>query len=276
MKRIVLAAIASSLFACGGGGAPALHSFTYGTPTTPSATQASTASDAQSSLQSVAGVGGSSSAPTSAPTLTDELTSALPQSGTALFAPLPTAAQPQAQAAGQDGALRAMRSAGLSVGNSNCVSQTATSVTYNNCTYNGDGYNGTLNGSISVSSQQVTWDITWTIAGSSQGVTVNGSFKWSGQLAWTSSTIKGYGRSEYVVNGSANGQSYDLAYTAGFDVDVTYISSPSYCIATGTLELRRVVSGSTASQAGMHDAAWKFTWSGDGQSCGTVTVASGH
>jgi hypothetical protein len=63
-----------------------------------------------------------------------------------VFAPLPSAAQ----AAGQDGALRAMRSAGLSMGNSNCVSSTATSVTYNNCTYNGDGYNGSLNGSINM------------------------------------------------------------------------------------------------------------------------------
>jgi hypothetical protein len=274
MKRVLLAGLASFLFACGGGGpsAPALRNFTYGTPTAPSGTQAATADTAQSSLGDVAGVGGQSS-PTGAPTLADSLANELPPGGTAVFAPLPAAAR----AAGEEGALRAMRGAGLTIGNSNCVSETATSVTYSNCTYNGDGYNGTLNGSISiVPNQQVSWNITWTISGSSQGVTINGSFKWSGQIAWTATTIKGFGRSEYVVNGSANGQNYDLAYTAGFDVDITYISSPSYCVASGTLEIRRVVAGSSASQAGLHDAAWKFTWSGNGSSCGTVQVAAGH
>ena len=58
-------------------------------------------------------------------------------------------------------------------------------------------------------------------------------------------------------------------------MDVTYITTPSSCIASGTLELRRVVAGSSASQTGMHDGAWKFTWSGNGSACGTVTVASG-
>ena len=146
MKRVLLAGLASFLFACGGGGpsAPALHNFSYGTPTTPSTTQQATADTAQSSLQTVTGAGGGTASPTSAPTLTDELASGLPMSGTAKFAPLPA----QAQAAGPDGALRAMRSAGLSVGNSNCVTSTATSVTYSNCTYNGDGYNGTVHGAI--------------------------------------------------------------------------------------------------------------------------------
>lgn len=273
MKRVLLAGLASFLFACGGGSnAPALRNFSYGTPTAPSASQQATADTAQGGLQTVTGAGGGTASPTSAPTLADELSSGLPMSGTAKFAPLPV----QAQAAGPDGALRAMRSAGLSVGNSNCVTSTDTSVTYSNCTYNGDGYNGTLNGSITiVPNQQVSWNITWTISGSSQGTTINGSFKWSGQLAWTTTTIKGFGRSEYVVNGSANGQNYDLAWTAGFDVDLVYLGPPSDCIASGTVEIRRVVSGSSASQAGMHDGAWKFTWSGNGSSCGTATVASG-
>lgn len=274
MKRVLLATIAGFLFGCGGGiSAPPLRSFSYGTPTTPSASQSAAASTAQSNLQGVAGVGGQSSSPTGAPTLADELANQLPAGGTAVLAPLPTEA---ARAAGQEGALRAMRSAGLSVGNSNCVSSTATSVTYNNCSYNGDGFNGSLNGSITIApNQSVSWNITWTVSGSSQGVTVNGSFKWSGQIAWTSTTIKGDGRSEYVVTGSANGQSYELAYTAGFDVDVTYLSSPSYCIATGSLEIRRVVAGKSASQVGMKDGAWKFTWTGNGTSCGTVQVAAG-
>jgi hypothetical protein len=272
MKRVLLAGIASFLFACGGGPkAPALHSFNYGSPATPNGTQASTASTAQSSFQSIAGVGGMSSTPTSAPTLTDELTSDLGQAA-AVFEPLPA----EVRTPVQNAAIRGVRSAALVVGNQNCVSSSATSVTYNNCTYNGDGFNGTLNGSITITpNQQVTWDITYTISGSSQGVSVNGSFRWSGQLAWTSSTIKGFGRSEYAITASGNGQSAEIAYTSGFDVDVTYLTSPQYCIATGTLELRRVVGGKNAADAGLHDGAWKFTWSGNGSSCGTLQVATG-
>jgi len=272
MKRVLLAGIASFLFACGGGPtAPALHSFNYGSPATPNGTQASTASVAQSSFQSIAGVGGMASTPTSAPTLTDELTSDLGQAA-AVFEPLPT----EVRAPVQNAAIRGMRSAALTVGNQNCVTSSATSVSYNNCSYNGDGFNGTLNGSITITpNQQVTWDITYTISGSTQGVSVNGSFRWSGQLAWTSSTIKGFGRSEYAITASGNGQSAEIAYTSGFDVDVTYLSSPQYCIATGTLELRRVVGGKNASDAGLHDGAWKFTWSGNGSTCGTLQVATG-
>jgi len=272
MKRILLAGIASFLFACGGGPkAPALRTFNYGAPTTPSSTQATTASTAQSSLQSIAGVGGMSSSPTVAPTLADDLTSG-PVGTLALFAPLPA----EVRAPVQNTAIRGMGSAALTVGNQNCVSTTDTKVSYNNCSYNGDGFNGTLNGSISITpNQQITWDITYTISGSSQGVSVNGSFHWYGQVAWTSSTITGYGRSEYAITASGNGQSVEVAYTSGFDVNVTYISSPSYCIATGTLELRRVVAGKDAAQAGLHDGALKFTWSGNGSACGTLTVATG-
>ena len=273
MKRVLLAGFASFLFACGGGPkAPALRNFSYGSPTTPNASQTSTADMAENSFQSIAGVGGQSSTPTAAPTLADELTSDLGQSA-AVFAPLPT----EVRASVQQTALRGMRSAALTVGDSNCVSSSATSVTYNNCSYNGDGFNGTLNGSISITpNQQVTWDITYTISGSSQGVTVNGSFRWYGQLSWTSSTIRGSGRSEYAIRASGNGQSAEVAYTSGFDVDLTYLTSPSYCVATGTLELRRVVAGSSAAQAGLRDGAWKFTWSGNGSTCGTLQVAAGN
>jgi hypothetical protein len=273
MKRVLLAGIASCLFACGGGPqAPALRNFTYGAPTAPSASQSSTASGAESSLQSIAGVGGQSSAPTGAPTLADSLSNELGGGAFALFAPLPAEVRTQVQ----NNALRGVHTAALTVGNEACVSTTDTKVSYNNCSYNGDGFNGTLNGSISITpNQQIAWDITYTISGSSQGVTVNGSFHWYGQVAWTSSTIKGYGRSEYVVTASGNGQSAEVASTSGFDVDVTYITSPSYCVATGTLEIRRVVGGKNGNDTGLHDGAWKFTWTGNGTSCGAVTVATG-
>jgi hypothetical protein len=272
MKRVLLAGLASVLFACGGGPkAPELRNFSYGAPTTPGPTQSGTAQNAASSFQSIAGVGGQSSVPTSAPTLTDSLTSQLGQAA-AVFAPLPT----EVRAPVQNSATIGVQRAALTVGDQHCVSSSPTSVSYNNCSYNGDGFNGTLNGSISITpNQQISWDITYTINGSSQGVTVNGSFHWYGQVQWTSSTIKGYGRSEYVITASGNGQSAEVAYTAGFDVDVTYITTPQYCIASGTLELRRVVAGKNASDTGMTDAAWKFTWSGNGSSCGTLAVATG-
>ena len=271
MKRVLLAGLASFIFACGGGPkAPELRNFNYGAPTTPSGTQSSTAAEADSSLRSIAGVG-QTSTPTAAPQLADSLTGDL-GGAAAIFAPLPEAVR----APVQNAALRGVRGAALTVGNQNCVSTTDTKVSYNNCTYNGDGFNGTLNGSISITpNQQVTWDISYTISGSTQGVSVNGSFHWYGQVSWTDHSIKGYGRSEYAITASGNGQSAEVAYTSGFDVDVTYITTPQYCVATGTLELRRVVAGKDAAQAGFHDGAWKFTWSGNGSACGTLTVATG-
>lgn len=273
MKRVLLAGIASFLFACGGGPtAPALRTFNYGTPTTPTAAQASTASTGESSLQSIACVGGQVSTPTSAPTLADALTGGLGSGALAVFEPLPAAVRTQVQ----NSALRGVSGAALTVGNQNCVSTSDTKVSYTNCSYNGDGFNGTLNGSITITpNQQIAWDITYTVTGSSQGVSVNGSFHWYGQVAWTTSTIKGYGRSEYAITASGNGQNVEVAYTSGFDVDVTYITQPSYCIASGTLELRRVVGGKDASQAGLHDGAWKFTWTPNGSACGTLTVQTG-
>ena len=274
MKRVLLAGIASFLFACGSSvpKAPALRSFNYGSPTTPSATQAGTASTGESSLQSIAGVGGQVSTPTTAPTLADELAGGLGSGALAVFEPLPAAVRTQVQ----NSALRGVNGAALTVGNQNCVTTSDTKVSYNNCSYNGDGFNGTLNGSISITpNQQITWDITYTISGSSQGVSVNGSFHWYGQVAWTSTTIKGYGRSEYVITANGNGQSAEVAYTSGFDVDVTYITTPSYCVASGTLEIRRVVGGKNGNDTGLHDGAWKFTWAGNGSACGTVTVATG-
>jgi hypothetical protein len=273
MKRVLLAGIASFLFACGGGPtAPALRNFNYGAPTAPSASQASTASSAESSLQSIAGAAGQVSTPTSAPTLADDLTNQMGAGALATFAPLPAEVRTQVQ----NSALRGVNGAALTVGNQNCVSTSGTKVSYNSCSYNGDGFDGTLNGSITITpNQQIAWDITYTISGSSQGVSVNGSFHWYGQVAWTTSTIKGYGRSEYVVTASGNGQSAEVAATSGFDVDVTYITTPSYCVATGTLELRRVVGGKNGNDTGLHDGAWKFTWTGDGTTCGTVMVAIG-
>jgi hypothetical protein len=123
MKRVLLAGLASFLFACGGGPkAPPLRNFNYGSPTTQSGSQTSTAAEADSSLRSIAGVG-QTSTPTSAPQLADELTTSVGGSS-AVFAPLPAEVRTQVQSS----ALRGVRGAALTVGDQHCVSTTDTKV----------------------------------------------------------------------------------------------------------------------------------------------------
>ncbi len=274
MRRLLsLAGVASLVCACGssngsnnngGSNPPALRTFSYGAPAAPSAAQSSTATVAQTRLVSVAGAGGQRSTPEAAPALADQLAAQLPLSGT-LMAPVPG---PEALRALESAAAVASgRSAALDT--TTCATTTATSITFRNCTYSESGFNGTLNGSIQMTSTSATWDITYGASGTSGNTTFNMSFHWSGQVSWTQTTLQGFGRSEATGSSSSAGQSDSYSYTAGWDANLTLQNG---CITSGTLEIRRTVSSQTASQNALHDAAWKFTWTG----CNQVQVATGH
>lgn len=271
MTRVVLfTGIAGLLFGCGGNLAPPpLRSFNYGAPTAADGNQQSTADSAQSGMNSILSSPGNTSSASAAPTLTDSLASSLPES--LLSEPmnaLPGTSSVAVATAGRDGLLRSLRSPALQA---DCAKVTDTSITYDHCTYDSSGYSGTLEGSITVAANSVSWDITFTFSISTQGVSGNGYYNWKGQMAWTATTITGNGRSAFTVHASGNGQSADLASTTGVDLNLTYEPSPSFCITGGTLELRRVVAASGGTENVMKDAAIKFTWNG----CGNVTVATG-
>ena len=275
MKRMwMLAGIAGLVAGCGSTSAPALKTYSYGNGALPTGPQESAAVSAENGFQGISTAGTNVSGAMNGPALADSVANAIDlgnSSGGLLRAPtvtLPAAvrAEPVAAAA-RAGMAGALRSPALQA---SCAQVGDHSVTYSGCSYNSDSFNGTLNGTITVNGQTVTWDITYTISISAQGVSGNGSFHFVGNLTVTATTIVGTGRSEYVVHASGNGESIEVGQTTGFDANLQY-SSPQYCVTGGTLEVRRstVVSGS---QSGSFDGGVKFTWTG----CGVVTVAVGQ
>lgn len=273
MRTLVVVGLGVVLAACGGSnnggnnnnnGTPGLKTFNYGTPQAPTAAQQSTANTAQTHLNSAvnASLNGQVASAASLPSLTDSLAGSLP----ALLAVPPeeslvSGREPQA--------LIARRTGGLTQG---CYSVSSSSITYNNCVISGSGFSETLNGTETVGAGSITWNLTVTWTYSSGNISENGTYSWSGQVAITASTIVGQGRSSFTGHIVSGGNTYDYVYTAGFDANLTYQKSPSFCIVSGTLEIRRTLnSTSNAGATPVHDAAAKYTWSG----CGSVTVAKG-
>ena len=275
MKRVLfLAGIAGALVGCGNGlpTPPALPSFNYGAPTSNlSAQQSNAASMAASGIGDASGTDGSAATPTAAPVLADELASELPSSALLKAAPSPEAALVSLAVPTSESAAPAFRSSGLSVGTSNCISQTDTKVTYSNCSYSGDGFSWTLNGSISVAPGSLNWDIQATFSASNNGFSGKGQFHWYGQLSWTSTTVQGMGRSELAVRADGQGQHVEIAATTGWNANLQ-IDATNHCISGGSVEVARAVEGSGSNGQHVSEAVgWKFTWSG----CNNVQVAVG-
>ena len=276
MKRLLfLAGIAGALVGCGSGlpKPPALPSFNYGTPTSSlSSDQNNAAHTAESGIGDASGVDGSTASPQAAPVLADELASDLPSSALLKAAPSPEAVLRSLPVPSSESAARAFRSSGLSVGSSNCISQTDNRVTYSNCSYNGDGFSWTLNGSISVAPGSLDWDIQAEFSASSEGITGKGMFQWRGDLHWTLTTVEGSGRSELAVRVDGNGQHAEIAATTGWQADLQ-VDSTNHCISGGSFEVARAVEGTGDNGQHVSEAVgWKFTWSG----CNNVQVAVGN
>jgi hypothetical protein len=264
-----------AVLACGGSnggnnnnnnnGTPGLKTFSYGNPQAPTSAQQNTANRAQTQMNNAvkASVNGQVSSASSLPSLTDSLAGSLPNN---LIA---EPGDPAAATVGHEASLLAHHTSELNEG---CYTFSSSSITYNNCTISGSGFNETLNGNLTVSGNTVTWNLTVTYTYSSGNVSTNGTFNWTGQLTVTETTIVGQGRSSFSGHASSGSTTYDYQYTAGFDANLTYQSSP-YCITGGTLEIRRTLNGtSNAGAVPVHDAAAKYTWTG----CGSVTVATGN
>ena len=273
MRTLALLGLVTVL-ACGGSnggnnnnnnnGTPGLKTFSYGSPQAPTAAQQNTANSAQTQMNNAvkASVNGQVSNAASLPSLTDSLAGSLPNN-------LLAVPENPAATIGGEASLLIHRSSELNQG---CYTFTSSSITYSNCTISGSGFNETLNGSLSVSGNTVTWNLTVTYAYSSGNVSANGTYNWTGQLTVTETTIIGQGRSAFSGHAASGSTTYDYQYTAGFDANLTYQASP-YCITGGTLEVRRTLNGtSNAGAVPVHDAALKYTWTG----CGSVEVARGN
>jgi len=276
MKRILfLAGFAGALVGCGSGlpTPPALPTFNYGSPSSSlSSDQSNAASTAASGIGDASGADGNAADPTAAPVLADRLATSLPSSALLKSAPSPEGALRSLGIPTSLAAARGFRSSALSVGTSACISQTDTKVTYSNCSYSGDGFSWTLNGSISVATGSLSWDIQATFSADTQGVSGKGQFHWSGQLSWTASTVQGNGRSELAVRADGNGQHVEIAATTGWNANLQ-VDATNHCVRGGTFEIGRAVEGSASNGQHVSEAVgWKFTWS----ACNQVEVAVGN
>jgi len=152
-----------------------------------------------------------------------------------------------------------------------CAVTTATSVTYTNCTQTDGGTTVTLNGSITVSAGAANWDLMGSVSGSSNGETINATFHYAGTMTVTATTITGTAGTDLHVTVSGQSGNFSAGASTAAILNLTYQSTPSYCITGGTLEVKEVWTerpqGAQANQ--FVDAGAKITWTG----CDTVQVA---
>lgn len=276
MKRVLfLAGIAGALVGCGGGlpTPPALPNFNYGAPSsTLSFDQSDTVDSAESGLSSASGMNGGTANPQAAPVLADQLGGNLPDPSLVAVFPSAEAALKSLPLPSAGAAASAFRSSGLTVGNSDCISQSGGSVRYSNCSYSGEGFNWTMNGTITVASGSLSWDIQATFEMNSEGISGKGQLRWVGQLSWTGTTVQGNGRSELAVRVEGQGQRAEIGMTTGWKADLQ-IDATNHCISGGWLEVGRAVEGNASGGESVSAATgWKFTWNG----CGSVQVAVGN
>src|SRR5205823_13506914 len=103
------------------------------------------------------------------------------------------------------------------------------------------------------------------------GITFNLSIHQSGNIAVTATTIKGNAVSDFGGTVSGQGQTVSFGLATAVIADLTYQSTPSYCVTGGTVEVKRVWTQKPqgASGAAFADLALKLSWTG----CDQFTVA---
>jgi hypothetical protein len=251
------------LAACGGssGNAALSRSFNYGTSQAPSTSEQSAASSAQTSLSQTASF---SSAPDG--TKGQAIIGLSEVIGAALGSNGVIAMQPQYTGAGTALSLAATASS--------CTTVVGNTVTFANCTFIEAGITGTLNGSISVSAAgAITWNIYGSFSGSNatSGYVYNINLHEAGNITVTSTKVTGNATSEISGTFSGQGQNVSFGFATAAVIDLTYQTTPSYCVTAGTIEVKRVwmqrPSGATGAQ--FADLGVKLTWSG----CNQFTVA---
>jgi hypothetical protein len=266
----VLAACGSSSNGNGGTTPPPLGNFTYSTPQPANTTQQTTASNAQQEVPSVV---------TGATQGTPQDAQGAPQlaSDIALSA-LESRAIPPSPAFQVVGKLaKATRSGDID--NPNCITTSATTITYSNCVLSSSGYSATYNGTLTVGSNSVTWNLSYTGSFTDSTSTINEQGNWKGSITVTGTstdgTVNGEATSTFTgtITGSGTNESY--AYTAGVDfLNLAYTTACSDnggFFVSGILEVRLNVAETGTYTAPYTNAAAEFTWT----ACNTVEYATG-
>ncbi len=277
MKKILGLIASAALVACSSGTGsngvqpPPSKTFTYGSGSTPTTQQQTAATDAQTTSNQVvvAATSGNSAQAASAPELATTITTeALP----AALAPTPNPHFASAEAMVSK-AKAGLRSGALAA---NCYTETASSLTYNHCDCSGGttGYTCSINGTLTASTDNVTWNITIVIDYSGSGSTVSETGTLSGNITVTTTTtggtINGFAKEEISATASGNGSSDYFAYTAEVDFrTLVFDNNCSGFFTSGQLEARRTVATSGNYTAPYSNAGALFVWSG----CGSYSVA---
>ena len=257
LKLLALIALTAG---CGGnsGNAALSKSFSYGSATTPSSTESAAASGAQTNLSNTKSFSAQADATKGFAIIEFADALAAGALGVAAIPGLRSStdiSQPLREATSLD----------------TCATVTANTVTFNNCTISEEGFNVSLSGTVSVTSNTVTWAINGTFSGSESGVTFNINHHQSGNFSVTATKITGNSVSDFGGTISSGGQSVNFGLATAAVVDLTYQSTPSFCVTSGTIEVKRVWTAKPngASGAAFADAGIKLTWTG----CNALTIA---
>ncbi len=272
-KRMAIPAILCLAAAgCGGdsdgGNAAASKTFTYGEQ---QATVASAgAADAVSSALTFKGGVSTSTAVPAASSLLSAATEALggdPISAAAMpsqLSPLVRSARSRALAT----------AAGSSTLPSDCTTSTASSVTFSGCkftdTSDGSSVSVTLDGSVSMSSDTLTWSYTMTLDLSNASTVVAATYKDSGNFTVTATTAKAHDEAEFTAKVTTSGKTSTFGMAQAADLDVTHSTDCASTITGGSFEAKRVLTQKPSDVSGdlYKDKGVKINWTG----CGSATV----
>jgi hypothetical protein len=252
---------------------PTTYSYGTGTPVSQGSQQAAAASTAQSQTQSIVSatqsgtVTDNAATLSTAPDLPISLTSDL---GAALVA------LPKNPLSAMVGSISKATRSGEIV--SGCYTVSGNTITYNNCNYSQSGFTYSVNGTLTATATNITWNINVTLTYSSSSDTLNFTGNETGNLnittTTTGGTIDGTATTGFSGNESAGGNTYNFAYTA--QVVFTALTFDNTCdtfVVGGKLAVSVTVAASSGSSSpGFENFGYQFSWTG----CDTgVLVATG-
>jgi hypothetical protein len=270
-----------ALIACGGTSSgnnattpptPTTYSFGTGTPVQSGTEQATAASTAQSSTAGIVSANASgvtsnnATALSEAPDLPTTITAEL---GEALIA-LP---DPVAKAVA-GGVAKASKNA-LESG---CFTVSGNTITYNNCNLSDSGFSFEVDGTLTATPSNITWNINATESFSSANESINFKGTETGDLSFTTTSgggsVDGQATTGFAGTESASGDTINFAYTAQVTFKSLAWSNSCDGFFTGgamDVTVTVAVNGSQPNETGFENLGLEFTWTG----CDSLLVATG-
>jgi hypothetical protein len=281
MKKVFGILAVGALSACGSSNSngnvtpptPTTYSYGTGSPVTSGSTQETAANTATTTTQTSVQAATSGSVSNNAATLSSTPDLPILVVGSLGQGQVAMPKNPIAQS--MVGSLRdAQRSGALASG---CYTVSGNTITYNNCNYSASGYSYSVNGSLTATPTNISWNITATYSFTSASNSINFTGNETGNLNLTTTSTGGTVDGQATVGFSgtevASGNTYNFAYTA--QVTFKQFAWDNTCSTFGTggkidVTVTVNVNGSTTN-VGYENVGYEFTWNG----CGNLLVATG-